>query len=98
MPGAEGAALTTTWCANSSVVSPKAWPALNAATFASRISGLDPNFCSSQVIVGSVGRPYIQDTSPRANMFLARSASFFEIPRSSTARTVIEVIGTFTTV
>ncbi len=45
----------------------------------------------------SVDRPYIQDSNPSANMFLARSDSFFPIPRSSVARTVMEVIGTLKT-
>ena len=80
--------------ANSSVVSPKLYPALNAATFASKISCLPPNFRSSQSSVVSVGRPNIHETSPSANMFFARSASFFPMPTPSVARTVIEVIGT----
>ena len=45
----------------------------------------------------SVGRPYIHDTSPRANMFFARSASFLLMPAPSVARTVIDVIGTLKT-
>jgi hypothetical protein len=53
------------------------------------------NFFSTQSIVGLVGRPYIQETRPSANMFLERAASREETPSmSSTARTVIEVIGT----
>ena len=86
--------MTSTRCAKSSVVSPKLYPALNAATLASRISGLLPNFRSSHSSVGAVGRSYIHDTSPSANMFLARSASFLPTPTGSTARTVMEVIGT----
>ena len=42
----------------------------------------------------SVGRPNIHDTSPSANMFFARSASFLPMPTPSVARTVIDVIGT----
>ena len=42
----------------------------------------------------STGRPYIHETSPSANMFFARSASFLPTPTLSTARTVIDVIGT----
>ena len=55
---------------------------------------LSPNFLCSQLSVTSVGRPYIHDTSPSANMFFERSASLRVSPSSSTARTVIEVIGT----
>ena len=44
--------------------------------------------------VVSVGRSNIHETSPSANMFFARSASFLLMPRSSVARTVIDVIGT----
>ena len=70
---------------------------MNAATFASKISWREPNFFSSQPSVVSVGRPNIHDTRPSANMFFARSASFFPIPMSSVARTVIDVIGTLKT-
>ena len=52
------------------------------------------NFRSSQFNVTSTGRAYIHETSPNANMFLERSASFFDSPSSSVARTVMEVIGT----
>ena len=38
-----------------------------------------------------VGRPYIHDSSPRANMFLARAASLRDSPNSLTASTVIPV-------
>ena len=94
VPDSAGAAFTRYECANSSVVSPKLYPALNAATFASKISCFPPNLRSSQLSVVSGGRPYIHDRSPSANMFFARSDSFFPIPMSSVARTVIEVIGT----
>src|SRR5437867_809796 len=57
------------------------------------MASLPLNFCSIHRMVTSVGRPYIHDTSPRANMFLARSASFLVMPIPSVARTVIEVIG-----
>ena len=56
---------------------------------------MSSNFFSTQSIVGCVGRPYIQETSPRANMFLERAASREDTPSMpSTARTVIVVIGT----
>ena len=42
----------------------------------------------------SVGRLYIQDSSPSANMFFARSASFLEMSKSASDRTVVEVSGT----
>src|SRR3546814_6886743 len=70
----------------SSAVSPKAWPALKAATFASRTRGLAENFSSIQRSVVSVGRVYIHETSPRAKKFFERSASLGFTPRCSTAR------------
>ena len=76
------------------MVSPKLYPALNAARFASLISGFFANFCSIHRTVTSVGLPYIHDTSPSANMFFERSASFFVTSRPSVARTVMEVMGT----
>ena len=69
-------------------------PALKAATFASRIASLLANFFSIHRMVTSVGRPYIHDTSPRANMFFDRSASFFETSSPSVARSVMDVMGT----
>ena len=42
----------------------------------------------------SVGRPYIHDSSPSANMFLARAASLRDRPNSLTASTVIPVRST----
>ena len=69
-------------------------PARKAATFAAAISGLRANFCSRKRTVPSVGRWYIQDSSPSANMFFARSASFFEMSKSASDRTVVEVSGT----
>src|SRR6266567_865256 len=77
-----------------SVVSPKFQPALNAATFASRIGGFFLNLPSIHRSVTSVGRPYIHEISPRANMFFARSASFFVTSMPSAARSVMEVMGT----
>ena len=62
---------------------------------ASRTGGLSSNFFSTQLIVGRVGRPYIQETSPSAKRFLQRAASRAVIPSmSSVARTVMLVIGT----
>ncbi len=61
---------------NDSVVSPYACPALNASTFASARSGRLANFSRRNRSVPSVGRWYIHDSRPRANMFFARSASF----------------------
>ena len=62
---------------------------------ASRTGGLSSNFFSIQSTLGSVGRPYIQETSPSAKRFLQRAASRAVMPSiSSVARTVIEVIGT----
>src|SRR5437764_14299371 len=76
VPGAAGAGFTSYVCANSSVVSPKLYPALNAARLACRMLGLPAKRRSIQARVTSVGRPYIHDSRPRANKFLARSASF----------------------
>jgi hypothetical protein len=45
-------------------------------------------------MVDSNGREYIQLSRPRANMFLARSASFFATPSSASAPMVIEVSAT----
>ena len=45
-------------------------------------------------MVVSVGRPYIHDSSPSANMFLARAASLRDSPNSLTASTVIPVRST----
>ena len=47
-----------------------------------------------KAIVASVGREYSQDMSPRANMFLARSASFLEMSYSFRASRVMEVRAT----
>ena len=45
-------------------------------------------------MVPSVGLEYIQDSSPRANMFFDRSASFFASPSGSSAVIVRCDIGT----
>ncbi len=70
------------------------YPALKAATFASKISGFLAELSLEPLERGLGGRPYIHDTSPSANMFFARSDSFLLTPTGSIARTVIEVIGT----
>ena len=63
---------------------------------AAAISGLRRNLRSRKRIVPSVGRWYIQDSSPRVNMFFARSASFFPRPESLSASRVMLVSGTLT--
>lgn len=78
---------------NASVVSPYDQPAWKAAMLAFMISGLEPNFFSRKASVPSVGRWYSHDSSPSANMFFARSASFLEMSKSARAVTVIEVSG-----
>ena len=80
--------------AKSSVVSPKFQPARNAATLASAITGFPANLARRNFSVFSVGRWYIHDSSPSANMFLDRSASLRESPYSLSASTVSVVSGT----
>ncbi len=94
MPGARAAGRTSKAWSNSSAVSPKAWPALNAATLAAATSGLDPKRLSIQSRVGWIGRVYIQDTNPRAKKFFERSASRGLTPRCSTEPRVRLVMGT----
>jgi hypothetical protein len=89
--------LISYWTAKASVVSPKFQPALNAVTLASRMSGTLANRFSRNEVVVSVGRPYIHESSPRANMFLARAASLRESPNSLTAATVMPVRSTMLT-
>ncbi len=62
--------------------------------FAFMISGLFANLDRRNLSVPSGGRLYSQDSSPSANMFLARSASLRETSISSSALTVIDVTGT----
>ena len=76
------------------MVSPKYQPALNAVMFASRIAGTFAKRRVRKSMVESVGRPYIHETRPRANMFFARAASLRERPNSLTASTVIPVRST----
>ena len=76
------------------MVSPKFQPALNAVMLASRMSATLANRFSRKAIVVSVGRPYIHDSSPSANMFFARAASLRDRPNSLTASTVIPVRST----
>ncbi len=55
------------------------------------MSGALANRRSRNAIVDSVGRPYIHDSSPSANMFFARLASLRDSPNSFTASTVMSV-------
>jgi hypothetical protein len=55
------------------------------------MSGTLANRRSRKPIVDSVGRPYIHETRPSANMFFARAASLRDRPNSLTASTVIPV-------
>ena len=80
---------------NSSAVSPKAWPALNAAVLAAATWGLPANFSVIQSRVGSIGRVYIHEITPRAKKFLDRSASRGFTSRSAQACLVRLVIGTW---
>ncbi len=91
MPAGIAAGLTSYCTANASVVSPKFQPARNAAMFASRMSGTFANRALRKSIVVSIGRPYIHDSRPSANMFFARAASLRLSPNSLTASTVIPV-------
>ncbi len=91
MPAGVGAGLISYCTANDSVVSPKFQPARNASMFASRMSGALANRRSRNARVESVGRPYIHDSIPSANMFFARLASLRDSPNSLTASTVMSV-------
>lgn len=62
--------------------------------FAAAMSGFFANFDRRNFSVPSVGRWYIHDSRPRANMFLLRSASFRVRPNSLSASTVRVVSGT----
>jgi hypothetical protein len=53
--------------------------------FASAMSGFFANFSRRNRSVPSVGRWYIHDSRPSANMFLQRSASFLPRPVSASA-------------
>src|SRR3954469_5800136 len=87
------AGLTWYGWSNSSAVSPNAWPALNAAVLASATCGVFPKRDVIHSNVGSTGRVYIHDTSPRAKKFFERSASRGLIPSGVTAPLVSDVIG-----
>lgn len=76
------------------MVSPKFHPARNAVTFASAICGFLANLERRNRSVPSVGRLYIHDSSPSANMFFERSASLRESPKSLSASIVSVVSGT----
>ena len=56
---------------------------------AAAMSGLFANFFSTNAIVPSVGREYIQESRPRANMFFDRPASLRESSPPSSASSVI---------
>ena len=58
------------------------------------MSGLRANFSRMNFSLASIGRPYIHDSRPSANMFLARWPSFFDAPIASTAPSVSVVIAT----
>ena len=59
------------------------------------MSGLEPNFFSRNRSVPVVGRWYIHDSRPSANMFLARSLSLRDkVSNAASASTVIEVRAT----
>ena len=62
--------------------------------FASASSGFFANFSRRNASVPSVPRWYIHDSSPSANMFFARSASFLLIPVGSSAVRVSVAIAT----
>lgn len=62
--------------------------------FASAMSGFFANFVRRNFSVPSVGRWYIQDSSPSANMFLLRPASLRDRSYSFSASTVSVVSGT----
>jgi hypothetical protein len=93
VPGWRVAGLTLYGWSNSSAVSPKEWPALNAAVLASATCGFLPNRSVIQRNVGSTGRVYIHDTRPSAKKFFERSASRGFTPSGVTASFVIDVIG-----
>ncbi len=92
------AGLTSKGWSNSSAVSPKAWPALNATVLASATWGRATNLRWIHSSVGSTGRVYIHDTRPSAKKFFERSASRGLTPSGVTAPLVSEVIGTSYTV
>lgn len=91
---ADSAGATSYETAKSSVVSPKFHPAWKAEMLASAMSGFLANFVRRNSTVPSVGRWYIQLSSPRANMFLERPASLRDSPNSFSASTVSVVSGT----
>src|ERR1017187_2884470 len=96
-PGSNRAGATSYAWSKSSAVSPKLYPALNAARLAARTVSRLAYFSSIHLTVGSVGRVYIQDRRPRAKKFLDRSASRGLTPRGLVASRVIDVMGTWMT-
>ena len=97
VPDGRGAALIATLWSPNSAVSPKACPALKAALFAETTKSFPANFSSIHSKVGSTGRLYIHETSPKAKKFFERSASLGFTPRSLQASFVKLVIGTLIT-
>ena len=97
LPGSSCAGWISYGCSNSSAVSPKCSPALNAARLASRTCGRDENRWSIHSIVGSTGRVYIHEMRPSAKKFFERSASRGFTPSSLHASSVMVVIGTWIT-
>src|SRR5262245_20147448 len=93
-PAARTPGRTSHGWSNSSAVSPKAWPALNAAVLASATSGRATKRRVIHSSVGSTGRVYIHEMRPRAKKFLDRSASRGLTPSGVTAPFVREVMGT----
>jgi hypothetical protein len=67
---------------------------MNAARLAAATSSLLANRFSIHSIVGSVGRVYIHETSPRAKKFFERSASRGFTPSGAATSLVSDVIGT----
>ncbi|CFR67362.1 Uncharacterised protein [Mycobacterium tuberculosis] len=64
---------------------------------ASAISGLRANFSLMKASLCSSSRPYIHDSRPSANIFLARWPSFLDAPIASTAPRVSVVMATVCT-
>jgi hypothetical protein len=62
------------------------------------MSGLRANFSRRNRSVASVGRLYIHDNNPSANMFFDRSASFLDSPVPSSAPRASVAMATGSTV
>ena len=94
-PGGSFAGFTWYGWSKSSLVSPKLYPALNAAMLLAFTRSLKRPSIHS--IVGSVGREYSHDTTPNAKKFFDRSESRAFTPNGSVASRVSVVIGISTT-